>query len=55
MDALNLLRIQAHANALANMRLHGAMAALAPAEFDALRTGFFPLPQGAQSHVYGAT
>lgn len=36
------LRIQAHANRLANRRLHEAMAALPPAEFDAPRISFFP-------------
>ncbi len=51
MEALKLLRIQAHAHALANTRLHAAMAALAPAEFDAPRTGFFPSLQATLNHV----
>ena len=51
MDALNLLRIQAHANALANMRLHGAMAALVPGEFNAPRIGFFPSLQATLNHL----
>ena len=42
MQALTLLRIQAHANRLANLRLHTAMAPLSQADLDAPRTAFFP-------------
>ena len=41
MDLCSILRIQARANRLANHRLHGAMRALAPADFHAPRTSFF--------------
>ena len=51
MDALNLLRIQAHANALANTRLYTAMAGLGSGEFDAPRVGFFPSLQATLNHV----
>ena len=37
-----LLRTQAHANLLANRRLHQAMLGLSEAEFHAPRTSFFP-------------
>ena len=52
--AMNLaqsLRIQAHANALANHRLHTAMAALAPEEFHATRTSFFPSLAATLNHI----
>lgn len=42
MQALNLLRIQAHANRLANHRLQQAMALLSDTELQAPRTSFFP-------------
>ena len=42
MEALHLLRIQAHANRLANLRLHAAMASLTRAELHAPRTSFSP-------------
>ncbi|MDH5540093.1 MAG: DinB family protein [Rhizobacter sp.] len=45
------LRIQAHANRLANQRLHSALARLAPAEFDAPRTGFFPSLAATLNHL----
>jgi len=45
------LRIQAHANHLANHRLHAAMAALDPAAFHAPRTGFFPSLAGTLNHI----
>lgn len=51
MKALELLRIQAHANRLANHRLHGAMAALAQADLHAPRTGFFPTLMGTLNHI----
>lgn len=42
MDLIGYLRIQAHANRLANHRLHAAMAPLERAELHAPRTSFFP-------------
>lgn len=51
MQALTLLRIQAHANRLANLRLHTAMAALPQAELDAPRTGFFPTLLATLNHI----
>lgn len=44
-------RIQARANRLANHRLHGAMAGLAPAEFHAPRVGFFPSLAATLNHI----
>jgi uncharacterized damage-inducible protein DinB len=51
MEALTLLRIQAHANRLANHRLHGAMAALPQAELHAPRTSFFPTLMATLNHI----
>ncbi len=51
MDLAHHLRIQARANRLANHRLHGAMAALPPADFHAPRTGFFPSLAATLDHV----
>lgn len=51
MQAIALLRIQAHANRLANHRLHGAMAALSREDFQATRTGFFPSLAATLNHV----
>ena len=45
------LRIQAHANRLANRRLHAAMAGLSDAEFAAPRFGFFPSLAGTLNHI----
>lgn len=45
------LRIQARANRLANRRLHGAMDALAPAEFHAPRVSFFPSLASTLNHL----
>ncbi len=45
------LRIQAHANRLANQRLHAAMAALTEADFDAPRVGFFPSLSATLNHI----
>lgn len=42
MDLPQSLRIQAHANRLANRRLHAALAPSIHAEFHAPRAGFFP-------------
>ena len=50
-DAAQLLRIQAHANRLANFRLHGALAPLSRDEFNAPRTGFFPSLAATLNHV----
>ncbi len=51
MHALTLLRIQAHANRLANLRLHTAMALLTTAELHAPRTNFFPTLMATLNHV----
>jgi uncharacterized damage-inducible protein DinB len=51
MDLLIVLRIQAHANRLANRRLHMAIASLTRAEFHAPRTGFFPSLAQTLNHV----
>ncbi|HWK84025.1 MAG TPA: DinB family protein [Caldimonas sp.] len=42
MDLLDYLRTQAHANRLANHRLHHAMRTLSREEYHAPRTSFFP-------------
>lgn len=51
MQALTLLRIQAHANRLANLRLHQAMAPLSPADLHAPRVGFFPSLLATLNHI----
>jgi uncharacterized damage-inducible protein DinB len=51
MDLPGYLRIQAHANRLANHRLGSAMAALQPGEWQAPRTGFFPSLAQTLNHV----
>ena len=51
MQALTLLRIQAHANCLANLRLHTAMAVLSPADLLATRTSFFPTLMATLIHI----
>lgn len=51
MEALQLLRIQAHANRLANLRLHTAMAPLTWAELHAPRTSFFPTLMATLNHI----
>ena len=51
LDLLQHHRLAAHANRLANRRLHEALAGLAPAAFDAPRTGFFPSLAGTLNHV----
>ena len=50
-DAAQLLRIQAHANRLANHRLHGTLARLSRDEFHAPRTGFFPSLAATLNHI----
>ena len=51
MQALTLLRIQAHANRLANQRLHTAMALLSHADLHAPRTSFFPTLMATLNHI----
>jgi len=51
MRLVEQLRIQAHANRLANHRLHNAMSALADSEFGALRTSFFPSLGATLNHI----
>jgi len=51
MDLPSILRIQAHANRLANHRLHGAMRTLPQAEFRARRTGYFPSLAETLNHI----
>lgn len=53
MEALHLLRIQAHANRLSNLRLHTAMAPLTRAELHAPRTSFFPTLMATLNHILG--
>lgn len=51
MDLADALRLQAHANRLANHRLHEAMAGLDAAAFHAPRTGFFPSLAKTLNHI----
>ncbi len=51
MQGLTLLRIQARANRLANLRLHTAMKALSNADMRAPRTGFFPTLMATLNHI----
>jgi uncharacterized damage-inducible protein DinB len=51
MQALTLLRIQAHANRLANHRLHAAMQTLSGAELHAPRCSFFPTLMATLNHI----
>lgn len=51
MHALTLLRIQARANRLANLRLHTAMAPLSAAELHAPRVSFFPSLLATLNHI----
>ncbi len=53
MEALHLLRVQAHANRLANLRLHTAMAPLTFTELHAPRTSFFPTLMATLNHNLG--
>jgi uncharacterized damage-inducible protein DinB len=51
MDLIASLRTGARANRLANQRLHASMTALAPAEFHAPRTSFFPSLGATLNHI----
>jgi uncharacterized damage-inducible protein DinB len=51
MELLGFLRTQAHANRLANHRLHHAMRTLSREEFQALRTSFFPSLAKTLNHI----
>lgn len=51
MDLPGHLSIQAHANRLANHRLHGAMAPLGADKFHAPRTSFFPSLAATLNHL----
>jgi uncharacterized damage-inducible protein DinB len=51
MQALALLRIQAHANRLANYRLHAAMHSLSSADLQAPRCSFFPNLMATLNHI----
>jgi uncharacterized damage-inducible protein DinB len=51
MDLASQLRIQAHANRLANRRLHAAIATLPDAEFTAPRSSFFPSLAQTLNHL----
>jgi uncharacterized damage-inducible protein DinB len=53
MQLTHILRIQAHANRLANHRLHAAMSALPPADLHAPRTAFFPTLMATLNHILG--
>jgi len=50
-DLAHSLRIQAHANALANLRLHAALAPLSREELQARRTSFFPSLMATLNHL----
>ncbi|MCW5635815.1 MAG: DinB family protein [Rubrivivax sp.] len=50
-DLAQSLRIQAHANALANLRLHAAMAPLTREELHKRRTSFFPTLMATLNHI----
>jgi uncharacterized damage-inducible protein DinB len=51
MQLVDALRTAARANRLANLRLHRAMGALAPGDFDAPRSGFFPSLAATLNHI----
>lgn len=51
LDLARALRIQAHANRLANHRLHAAMSALSTEELHAPRTSFFPTLMQTMNHL----
>ncbi len=50
-DLPRALSIQAHANALANLRLHAAMSPLSTQELHAPRTSFFPSLMATLNHM----
>lgn len=50
-NANRIFRKLARANALANLRLHTAVAALQPGEFEAVRIGFFPSIRATLNHI----
>ncbi|WP_423065620.1 DinB family protein [Devosia sp. CN2-171] len=49
--AVRIMRKLAQNNRLANHRLHAACARLAPGEFEATRTSFFPTIKATLSHI----
>jgi uncharacterized damage-inducible protein DinB len=51
MDLPQSLRIQAHANRLANRRLHAALTGLTRSDFNAPRVGFFPSLAATLNHI----
>ena len=51
MTLIGHLRTTARANRLANHRLHGAMAGLSAADFQAPRTSFFPSLAATANHI----
>jgi uncharacterized damage-inducible protein DinB len=51
LDLANQIRIQAHANRLANRRLHEAMRPLTHEDFHATRTSFFPSLAQTLNHI----
>ena len=51
MELLSFLRTQAHANRLANHRLHEAMRALSREDYEAPRTSFFPSLAKTLEHI----
>ena len=51
MDLLAFLRTQAHANRLANRRLHESMRPLSEADYRAARTSFFPSLAKTLEHI----
>jgi uncharacterized damage-inducible protein DinB len=51
MDLLGYLRTQAHANRLANHRLHESMGALSKKAYQATRTSFFPSLRQTLDHI----
>ena len=50
-DPVRVFRKLAHNNALANVRLHRACAALQPGEFEAKRISFFPSIKSTLNHI----
>lgn len=50
-DPTRVFRKLARANALANLRLHKAVARLEPGEFEAARTSFFPSIRATLNHI----